>query len=312
MNIGEDGARLVREVHIAAPREIVFRYFTDPARLVAWIGIAADLDPRADGSFRFEVAAGEFCSGRYVEVDPPRRVVFTWGWESAAIPVPPGSTVVEVDLHEAGDAGDATHLVLTHRGLAGDTYHLHDEGWQAYLARLQAVVEGRDPGPDPAARTPAEALDGIRRRGGSAVMQVTSSLEVDRPAAEAFAFIADAENNPKWQKGMRSCRWTTEPPIRIGSIYAQEATFLGKPITSTFEVVAFEPDRSITIRTITSTFPIEVTRSAEPLSADRCRVCAVVRGDPSGVFRIATPLLRRIVQRSVRGDYRRLKTLLER
>ena len=166
MNIGEAGARLVREVHIAAPREVVFRYFTDPARLVAWIGIAADVDPRADGRFRFEVAAGEFCSGWYVEVDPPRRVVFTWGWESAAIPVLPGSTIVEVDLHEAGDAGDATHLVLTHRGLADDTYQLHDEGWQAYLARLQAVVEGRDPGPDPATRTPAEALDGIRRRGG--------------------------------------------------------------------------------------------------------------------------------------------------
>jgi uncharacterized membrane protein len=142
-------------------------------------------------------------------------------------------------------------------------------------------------------------------------MRVTSSLEVDRPAGEAFQFIADAENNPKWQKGMRSCQWTTEAPIGVGSIYEQRARFLGKSIASTFEVVAFEPDRSITIRTITSTFPIEVTRSAGPLGADRCRVSAVVRGDPSGVFRIATPLLRRMVQRSVRADYRCLKALLE-
>jgi uncharacterized protein YndB with AHSA1/START domain len=159
-----DGSTLlVREVHIAAPREMVFRYFTDPARFVTWIGIAADLEPRPDGKFRFEVAAGEFCSGRYVEVDPPRRVVFTWGWDSPAIPVPPASTLVEVDLHEAGDGGHATRLVLTHRGLAADAYDLHDDGWQAYLTRLQAVVEGRDPGPDPAARTPPEALDEIRR-----------------------------------------------------------------------------------------------------------------------------------------------------
>ena len=163
MSDNHDGALLVREVHIAAPREVVFRYFTDPARFVSWIGIAADLDPRPDGTFRFEVAAGEFCSGRYVEVDHPRRVVFTWGWESPAIPVPPASTLVEVDLHEAGDDGRATRLVLTHRGLAGDAYDLHDDGWKAYLARLRAQAEGRDPGPDPATRTPAEALGDIRR-----------------------------------------------------------------------------------------------------------------------------------------------------
>jgi hypothetical protein len=161
------------------------------------------------------------------------------------------------------------------------------------------------------------------------MMHVTSNLEVNRPAAEVFRFVADAENNPRWQKGMRSCRWTTTPPIRVGSVYEQQAAFLGKAIASTFEVIRFEPDRSITIRTITSTFPIEVTRSVAPLGADRCRVSASVRGDPAGLFlrrrlpgplgversettkfRIATPLLRQLVQRSVRADYRRLKALL--
>ncbi|HSK97609.1 MAG TPA: SRPBCC domain-containing protein [Euzebyales bacterium] len=164
MSTPEHPRLLVREVEIAAPRPVVFRYFTDPTRLVAWIGITADLEPRPDGTFRFEVAPGEFCSGRYVEVDPPRRVAFTWGWESGAIPVPPGSTLVEVDLHASGDGGQATRLVLTHRGLAGDVHDLHDEGWRTFLARLRAVAEGREPGPDPAVRTPAEALDGLHRQ----------------------------------------------------------------------------------------------------------------------------------------------------
>lgn len=147
---------------------------------------------------------------------------------------------------------------------------------------------------------------------GAGMIEVTSSIDVDRPAGETFAFIADAENNPRWQRGMRSCRWTTDRPIRVGSIYEQEASFLGRTITSTFEVTDLQPDRSITIRTIESTFPIEVTRSAEPLDGDRARVRAVVRGDPSSVFRIAAPVLRRIVQRSVRDDYHRLQGLLNR
>ena len=152
------------------------------------------------------------------------------------------------------------------------------------------------------------------------MIRVSSSIEVSRPAEPVFAFLADAENNPKWQRGMQSCRWTTEPPIGVGSVYEQHARFLGRDIVSTFEVVAFEdppepttagPGRSISIRTIQSTFPIAVTRSVEPLTDDRCRVSADVRGDASGVFRIAAPLLRQMVQRSVRGDYRRLKELLE-
>ena len=143
------------------------------------------------------------------------------------------------------------------------------------------------------------------------MMHVTSDLEVHRPAAEVFGFVADAENNPRWQQGMRSCRWTTPPPIGVGSVYEQHASFLGREITSTFEVVRFEPHRLITIRTIASTFPIEVTRSVTALDAERCRVSADVRGEPAGVFRIAMPLLRRMVQRSVRTDYRRLRALLE-
>jgi len=143
------------------------------------------------------------------------------------------------------------------------------------------------------------------------MMRVTSDVEVDRPAAEVFRFIADAENNPRWQQGQRSCRWTTPPPIGVGSVYEQHASFLGRRIASTFEVVRFDPDRLITIRTIASTFPIEVTRSVAARGADRCRVSADVRGDPAAVFRVAMPLLRRMVQRSVRSDYRRLKALLE-
>lgn len=143
------------------------------------------------------------------------------------------------------------------------------------------------------------------------MIEVATGVDVSSPADEAFAFVADAENNPRWQGGMRSCRWVTDPPIRVGSRYQQEARFLGRPITSTFEVTDLQPGRSITIRTLESTFPIEVTRSVESRGEHRTRVSAVVRGDAAGVFRIAEPVLRLLVQRSVRGDYRRLQRLLD-
>jgi uncharacterized protein YndB with AHSA1/START domain len=138
---------VVCEIEVRAPAAEVFAMFTDPALLVRWIGIRALLEPRPGGAFRFELVPGEFCSGRYVEVDPPRRVVFTWGWESGALPVAPGSTTVEVDLTEHDGV---THVRLTHRGLDAAMRAMHAGGWDRYLARLAAVLEGRDPGPDPA------------------------------------------------------------------------------------------------------------------------------------------------------------------
>jgi uncharacterized protein YndB with AHSA1/START domain len=62
---------------VAAPPAEVFRWFVDSGLLARWIGTRATLEPRPGGSFRFEIADGEWCSGRYLEVVPGRRVVFT-------------------------------------------------------------------------------------------------------------------------------------------------------------------------------------------------------------------------------------------
>lgn len=143
------------------------------------------------------------------------------------------------------------------------------------------------------------------------MVEVTSEVAIARPAEEVFAFLADAENNPSWQRGMKSCRWTSGGPIEVGSTYEQRAAFLGRPIVSTFVVTDLDPGRSITITTVESTFPITVTRSVEPHGEAACVVRAQVSGDPSKVFRVAEPAMRWMVQRSVRADYARLKGLLE-
>ena len=148
---------VVCEVTVRAPAGAVYAMFTDPSRLVRWIGIRALLEPRPGGAFRFELVPGEFCSGRYLELIPGRRVVFTWGWESSALPVAPGASTVEVDLEERDGA---TLVRLTHRGLDEAMRAMHADGWLRYLGRLAATLEGRDPGPDPAAAYAASGPPG--------------------------------------------------------------------------------------------------------------------------------------------------------
>lgn len=138
-------------------------------------------------------------------------------------------------------------------------------------------------------------------------MEFQGTVEIERPAAEVFDFIADFENNPKWQGGMRACRWTSEGPIGVGSTYVQEASFLGRRIETSFRVTEYEPGRSISIESTKSTFPIQVTRSVEPIDASRCRVAAHVRGQPKGVVKLLSGLAKSMIAK----DYQALKRLLE-
>jgi uncharacterized protein YndB with AHSA1/START domain len=133
-----------RELRIEASPEIVFRHFTDPARMAHWMGVDHKLDPVPGGLFRVDVNGRDVAVGEYVEVDPPRRIVFTWGWQESA-DLPPGSTTIEVDLVPDGKA---TLLQFTHRGLPPGALEQHAIGWDHYLPRLVLAGAGGDPGPD--------------------------------------------------------------------------------------------------------------------------------------------------------------------
>lgn len=143
-------------------------------------------------------------------------------------------------------------------------------------------------------------------------MRMRSSVEIDRPAGVVFAVVSDFSRNPEWQGGMRSAVWTSEPPLRVGSTYDQVARFLGRDVVTSFEVVRLEPGRSVSIESRQSTFPIRVTRTVEPISTERSRITADVAGEPSGLLGLFGPLMQRMAARSIRGDYQRLKALLER
>src|SRR3954465_6196725 len=93
------------DVTIVASPETVFRFFADPASFARWMGDGAHIEARPGGEVRVAYPQGQVAAGRIVELDPPRRIVFTWGFEQApnAAPgesdlVPPGSMTVEVTL----------------------------------------------------------------------------------------------------------------------------------------------------------------------------------------------------------------------
>src|SRR3954469_1087940 len=101
---------------------------------------------------------------------------------------------------------------------------------------------------------------------------VTVSVDVARPTAEVFAFIADVENNPRWQRGMQSCRWTSPPPHREGASYDQVAHFLGRDVVSSFRVTSYDDGHRIRFTSTSGPFPIQETRTVDAAADGRARV----------------------------------------
>ncbi|MQA85340.1 MAG: SRPBCC domain-containing protein [Streptosporangiales bacterium] len=134
---------IVREIDIDASPETVFEFFVDAEKLTRWLAVEATLDPHPGGAC-IQVHEGPdrgqgpyHMHGTFVEVDPPTRVVFTWGFTNEEIGVPPGSSVVEVTLLPVGSG---TRVRLVHRDLPADAVDGHSRGWTTMLDRLTRAV----------------------------------------------------------------------------------------------------------------------------------------------------------------------------
>jgi uncharacterized protein YndB with AHSA1/START domain len=142
----ETESLIEHEIRVAASPETVFAYFTDPAKMVQWMGTEATLDPRPGGVCRINPSGQEVMLGEFLEVDPPHRLVLTWGWEREMFATPPQSTLVEVSLTPDGEG---TIVQLAHRRLQATAVAFHRAGWEHYLPRLALAASGREAGVDP-------------------------------------------------------------------------------------------------------------------------------------------------------------------
>jgi uncharacterized protein YndB with AHSA1/START domain len=130
-------------IDIEAPLDVVFAHLVTAERMVSWMGQHAELKPIPGGEFAVDIN-GYLVRGEYLEIEPPRRVVVSWGMEGAE-DLPPGSSRVEFTLTPIATG---TNLTLVHTGLPDKRANTHALGWANYLARLRAAASGIDPGPD--------------------------------------------------------------------------------------------------------------------------------------------------------------------
>ena len=140
-------------------------------------------------------------------------------------------------------------------------------------------------------------------------IDVTAEVHIARSRDDVAAYVVNPENDAAWIGGIMSARMLTDPPLGLGTRVARVASFMGKRIEYTPEVVAYEENSLLTMRTDK---PFDMLISYDFEGSEGGTIVRIrIQGGGSGFFKMAAPVLAPAVKRNIRGDLRNLKAILE-
>jgi hypothetical protein len=143
-------------------------------------------------------------------------------------------------------------------------------------------------------------------------IDVTASVRIEAPPSAVAAVEFDPARDPEWIGGVDRVEHVTPPPIALQSQVRRIGGFLGRPIEWVMRIDVLEPDRHVGMHALKSPFPMDVDYVLEPLDDGRATQASIrIRGEGKGMYGLPGPLLGPMIRRSVTGDLRRLKRIVE-
>jgi uncharacterized membrane protein len=142
------------------------------------------------------------------------------------------------------------------------------------------------------------------------MLKIETSVVINRPVDEVFAFTTNFENQPKWQSRLLEVKKTSEGPIGVGTTWRGVAMFLGQRIENSTVMTEYEPNRTYAGKSTSGPVPAEARLSYEPLEGGT-RLSFTLEAQPGGFFKLTEPLLKSLFKRQTEADLATLKDLME-
>lgn len=140
--------------------------------------------------------------------------------------------------------------------------------------------------------------------------QFKTSLVIHRSVEDVFTFVSNYRNSPRWVSGTLEHTKVSAGPIGVGTVIRTTGRTMGLRVEATRIVTAYEPHARYAFKSEYRQVPLTTTFLFEPIPHGT-RLTVVVEGEPTGLFKAATPLVLGTIRQQFEGDLRRLKTLLE-
>ena len=142
------------------------------------------------------------------------------------------------------------------------------------------------------------------------MLKIESSIVINRPVEEVFAVVSNLENNPRWSSAFLEVQKTSEGPIGVGTTWRATQKALGQRLESEVEVTEYEPNRKFAQVSKSGPIPAKIWGNYEPVEGGT-RVSIVLEAEVGGFFKLAEPLVKSMLKRSIEADFANLKDLME-
>ena len=141
------------------------------------------------------------------------------------------------------------------------------------------------------------------------MITVETSVHINKPVEEVFAFATVPENGPKWQEGLDSIT-DVSPERGIGARYTEVRRFLGREMNTIIETVELEPNTKWAGKVVEGPVPYEVTVTYEAADGGT-KMTTRVEAEPKGFFKVAQGAVQSQLAKSLEESGQNLKKLLE-
>ena len=142
------------------------------------------------------------------------------------------------------------------------------------------------------------------------MIKVESSIVIDKPVEEVFAFTTNSENNAKWQDGVIESRVTQETENMVGTIITDVRQFIGRKLESELEVVAYELNERTELKIIKGPVKMEIIQTYEAVEGGT-KVDVTMQGEPGGFFKLVGGALKNQLQEQNDQNFQKLKEIME-
>ncbi len=142
------------------------------------------------------------------------------------------------------------------------------------------------------------------------MIKVEGTVVINRPIEEVFAFLVNPDNTSLWQGAVLESKQTSEGPLGVGAKGQVTSQFLGRRSETTWEITEYELNRKAALKSTSG--PVPYNQSATLESVDEgTKVTLVAEYEVGGFFKLAEPIVDRMVQRQAETDFAILKELME-
>jgi hypothetical protein len=141
------------------------------------------------------------------------------------------------------------------------------------------------------------------------IIEETTVLNL--PVGDVFAFVADQNNAPAWQKGLLSAQRTTEGPVGVGTTHAFGRKMMGRKVTVTNVYTQYVPEEIVAFKSTSGPIQFQALYKTATGESGTKLTCRFELESGRGLSGLMLPLIAKSIKKEMKSNFVTLKVLLE-